>query len=618
MHEALRPDWGPRPLADLLDAELKDRGLSPIDGARCAKRVNKNAGLAAAADSFVDLAACRFQLGDIDGALAAWRHSATGPHNHAAARALLHMGLVHEQVDQHEFALQLFAASSGRGVEAYAQLADFAAARSMYRLGRADEAIDSLALLAEDVMSDSPAGLELAEVLYALGEVASNSGNTDRACTAWRVAAADASSPWACAAQLRLVDHYLGSRRLDLLEESLVRDDLDWVGQLATSEATRAVTIAQRLMAVDQDLAAAFANAIDAAQVNAVQQFELAIVRSESGSVNSAIDVLEVLAAHEQVQVRDRALVTLAELYTRFAMPDAASSMLERVSVGDGYWRERGASLAERSRSADVSSSPSLAAEAELVDVPDTTGSGAAASFTARFKAASTSQVSTGEMSTSEPSKSVGTADDGLPTSPSVDTAPAHVERDGVASANGARLGSGSAAIAGPPPAVEIPGVASTAMASSSSAAAEPVIVELDQIEATSTRTGSNHAGSDRDGLDPKPRNGFFGSVIDDAAHDHDVVERPRASPGTFARRSVVLDRRNPYAALAPDGDSGELPSVPNPYAELAPNYSGDDFAPRADVEPGDWESLLDDWPEVPTPATKRGASAFSRHNRDR
>ena len=94
------------------------------------------------------------------------------------------------------------------------------------------------------------------------------------------------------------------------------------------------------------------------------------------------------------------------------------------------------------------------------------------------------------------------------------------------------------------------------------------------------------------------------------------TVDRPRAS--AFVSHLAEPEERpaaNPYAALAPESGADDVaPSAHNPYAELAPNSSDDGFVLPADVEPGDWESMLDEPPEKPAKTKKRRPSAFSRY----
>jgi len=93
-----------------------------------------------------------------------------------------------------------------------------------------------------------------------------------------------------------------------------------------------------------------------------------------------------------------------------------------------------------------------------------------------------------------------------------------------------------------------------------------------------------------------------------------ELVRREPRKASAFADYIDDDGLANPYAALAPDDGLGDVaPTTRNPYAELAPNFAPD-FEPPADVEPGDWESLLGDTSDTESSPPKKSPSAFSRY----
>jgi len=65
---------------------------------------------------------------------------------------------------------------------------------------------------------------------------------------------------------------------------------------------------------------------------------------------------------------------------------------------------------------------------------------------------------------------------------------------------------------------------------------------------------------------------------------------------GTYVDEGIgsPVPGQNPYASLAPDGYVPPPPPATNPYAELSPTFD-DEFTPAPDVEPGDWQAMMDD-----------------------
>ncbi len=130
--------WGPSPLPDFLRSQLDAHGFGPNDAGRCARLINEHPGGAAASSLFVDLGSCKFLEADIDGAIASWRHTIASPHDAAAARSLLNLGLLYEHLHLHEQAIGLFSRVAERNVEPYVIPAAMASARCQVEMGDAE------------------------------------------------------------------------------------------------------------------------------------------------------------------------------------------------------------------------------------------------------------------------------------------------------------------------------------------------------------------------------------------------------------------------------------------------------------------------------------------------
>ena len=185
-----------------------------------------------------------------------------------------------------------------------------------------------------------------------------------------------------------------------------------------------------------------------------------------------------------------------------------------------------------------------------------------------------------------------------------------------------------------PPPVVEVVDQPAAAVGRP---VLEPVIIDLNAVETMTPASRSTFS----DSIEPAPTQAADGGsaafarllAADDGSPATDrvapdapdapvdiVVPEPMGSELISAEviESEPIDTdadrpySNPYAELAPEGVPVDTKpaSTPNPYAELAPNFP-DSFTPGDDVEPGDWQSMMEAWSPVeddPPP------SAFSRY----
>lgn len=478
--------WGPLPLPEVLHDQLRAHGFDAEDAGRCARMINERPGGAATASLFVDLGGCKYLEGDIDGAIAAWRHALSRGHAAAAARSMLNLGLLYEHLRLFDHALGLFDAVTARDVDPYVVPAAMASARCHVAKGQAERAMETMARLAQRTMGQDPDDAALIAILFGLGEVAMHAGRVDRAERAWRVATVGPPSAVQRAARDRLIALLADHGRFGESLEVIGRERRD--GDQITP--TVLLDVADGLAASGDDRGAGtLVSNIDLAALDSATGFRLAGLRRRCGLVNEAIDVLEVLLARDDDEVQVQSAYLLGDIYRSFDMAGPARSMLGRViDARHPYWTSRAEALL-----ADLADEPDLADD---TDEPD----GAAA---------------------------LG---------------------DGVVAASG-----------DDDEVVDL---------------REAVVVALESDDHGATSTTRNGASA-------------FADLLDGG-------DQPQ----------------NPYAALAPDEAAPE-PSKRNPYAELAPGFDDGEFEPPDDIEPGDWQSMLEDWPP---PAKKKRSSAFSRY----
>jgi len=665
--------WGPRPLPEFLAEQLDSSGFAPGDAARCAALINGRPSEGDVVSLFVDLGSCKFLEGDIDGAVAAWRHAISSQHDAAAARALLNTGLLYEHVHLTERAIGVLASVNERGWSAYSAPAAMATARCQRSIGDFDGAIETMAHLAEVTMTEQPDSPLLAETFYGLGDAANAASQFDRAETAWRVAASGAPSTVQKAAIDQLVELLLDREKDDDLVDLLERHD-----ELSAHAPRVLDRIDAAYRKADESKAAALIGSLRGHDLVPSDRFRLVDIELELGNVNEAIDELEFLLAHTDVGVQRQSMFLLGEVYRGHEMVDVATSMYERVlDTGDRYW----------------SSKAALA----LGDVLH--GEGDYSVATSYWRQAAESDLTTIRNSAEERlgaiEREVALAADET------------VDEDHVPPVDASPLPTS-------PPAAQDPQVVVLSSLEAEQPdslhdeldranlddgdEAEPIVVVLVDNEAQDpalddaghgdlvlvdhTESGDLHLIDDVDepeldlvdledlGLDRDDDHGFgalrlvdndatadpgdIDDVVDtqwvaaesaepvvvvlsdvEAAEpvvaaeavevtEQDAQELPAATSSFFASQLGEAPYENPYAALAPDSLDGDVaPSVRNPYAELAPSFSDDDFQPASDVEPGDWESLLDGWPRhTDEPSSEsaddqeltKGSRAFSRY----
>lgn len=608
MSEPLGFEWGPPALPLLLKTQLADHGFDPKDRGRCAQLLNAQPDSASAASLYVDLGALNFLAGDLDGAMAAWRHAILTQHDDAAARALLNLGLVYEHLHLYERAADVLESATERGVHPDAAWAAMARARCQRATGELDAAMETMARLAQAMMSEDPEAQELADTLYGLGDVASQAGRLDRAERAWQVAAAGPDSPAQQLATSRLIGLVLDQGHDDELLELLDRPSQGL-------RAGHAIALLDRVEFLhssgEETKAIALVSHLEGQGLHVNERFRLAEVRLRVGLVNEAIDELEILLSAGSPEIHQQAAFALGELYRSHGMNEAAATMFQRVmGEGDQYWSPKATAaladlLADAGGGAVLVPPQHIASlDSDLVDPdPLALGSGIVAQSinVAESNDQAMSAVAEGQP-VPEPimisladeqdyplSSSVGPVQSDMG-SPEVEEPLALVE-----------------------PEIDI----------------RPIVVDLNELEGMETVEptvldtlpeepeaviGFTEAVSTRDELsaevplsdliaDPKPAGSSFSSQLE--------------GPAEGTAEQVP----NPYASLAPDGqqDDDIVPSARNPYAELAPNYVVDDLAGSSDSEIADWESMLRTRPqqandEEPAADPPSRPSAFSRY----
>lgn len=605
--------WGPGALPDVLRAQLADHGFGPEDAGRCARLINEQQGGDAAASLFVDLGSCKFLEADIDGAIAAWRHAIASQHDAAAARAMLNLGLLYEHLHLYERALGLLARVAERNVEPYVVPAAMASARAQLALGQGEQAMETMARLAQMAMVRRPDGTELIEALYGLGDVAEQAGRLDRAERAWRVAAASPDSELQQHAAARLAQLLVRQGRGHAVAL------LDNRSSSAETSAALLETVELLLRTGEKTAAAALLASIDRAPFGASDRFRFADANLMAGRINEAIDELESLLGDDETQAR--ALVSLGRVYVSYDMIDPAVSMLQRaVATDDPYWMPA-ASLAL----GDV-----LAARGD-VGPANEYWSYAAAGAVPRLAEQAQERI---DAKMAEP---VAASTDESPTLiGDVSLGPETLPLDEAESAEASAEPLIEAVEGAPEPGSEPIAL----IAESEAETAEPQLISLDAID---DELQTNGSGTSANGFaangpvpsEPQPEPEPVLVVLADIDDGDDQILEPPVvidAHGADAPAEDSSDRHaapasvfaayvgdelvpNPYAALAPDGHASDIaPTKRNPYAELAPNFGGSEFDPPDDVEPGDWESMLGDRPAVDPPKPKKRSSAFSRY----
>jgi tetratricopeptide (TPR) repeat protein len=602
-------------MPEFLTGQLDAHGFAPGEASRCAQQLGEHPGPAAAASLFVDLGSCKFLEGDVDGAVASWRHAISSPHDAAASRALLNLGLLYEHLHLHDRAAQVLSAVQGRSVEPYVETASLARARCQAAVGDADAAMETVARLAHGHMQYTPDAPSFVTTLYALGDIAAEAGRMDRAERSWRLASVGTQSPIQQAAQDRLVELLAAQGR-----DAEVRDLLDTAGVSVDPELGRAlVDRVETLYRLDEvTTAAALAEAATRHDLLTADRFRLAEAHLRNGAVNNAIDELELLLASPDTDVSARSGFELGQIYRTHGMAEAAEAMFDLVeATGHPVWIDRVTQAQSHAPVADHRSAPSAEVESapesdpddvdplplaapveEAEDVmpmvlaePDVVDLDALEDQFALHDPFADGEASQIDLTEPQPLSNptvVDLRDDLVDTDPYLtgDTAidPPFTDDPVVESAFAAE------------PAPEAPSI-------------DPMIVDLGQLEAVQL----DHR------VEPEPVDTQLSDVAEPSTPEvavespAPVVDEPVPVFQAFAESTV---ERNPYAALAPQAlDDPDIIDTPasrtNPYAELAPDFSEAEVLPD-DVEPGDWQAMLPDWPDAnkPKPAPK----AFSRY----
>ena len=357
--------WGPPPMPEFLTGQLDAHGFAPGEASRCAQQLGEHPGPAAAASLFVDLGSCKFLEGDVDGAVASWRHAISSPHDAAASRALLNLGLLYEHLHLHDRAAQVLSAVQGRSVEPYVETASLARARCQAAVGDADAAMETVARLAHGHMQYTPDAPSFVTTLYALGDIAAEAGRMDRAERSWRLASVGTQSPIQQAAQDRLVELLADQGR-----DAEVRDLLDTAGVSVDPELGRAlVDRVETLYRLDEaTTAAALAEAATRHDLLTADRFRLAEAHLRNGAVNNAIDELELLLASPDTDVSARSGFELGQIYRTHGMTEAAEAMFELVeATGHPVWIDRVTQAQSHAPVADPRPAPS----AEVDSAPE-------------------------------------------------------------------------------------------------------------------------------------------------------------------------------------------------------------------------------------------------------
>lgn len=328
--------WEPQPLPEVLTEQLQSHGFAASDGAEVARQIGEAVGPAASASLFVDLGACNFLEGDIDGAIATWRRAVASGQVAPGARALLNLGLLYEHLHLHDRAISVLRSAVERQAEPFATEASIAEARCHCAKGDNSAGLATLARLTENLMVNQPRSGLLGLALLQLGDVARSAGRPDRAERAWRAAANS---------HLRDVENTANEKLISLLVD-LGRDDeaRQVIDESTTSRAT--LTASQRLhraeLLIDlgrSEHAVELLATVQGDRLDISERFRLAQVLLSQGLVNEAIDHLELLTELPLVDHRMRARYALAEVYRVHGMKVEAEEMYQSVIAGEHrYW----------------------------------------------------------------------------------------------------------------------------------------------------------------------------------------------------------------------------------------------------------------------------------------
>jgi len=622
-------------LPELLQAQLADDGFEPTEAAACAQQINQAATPVTAAPLFVSLGSCKFLEGDIDGAVAAWRHVITGGHDPAASRALLNLGLLYEHLHLYDRALSVLDSTVERAVVPHADHATMAAARVRCELGDVEAALESMARHTQSIMAAPSDEEGLAETLYAFGDLAFHAGRLDRAERAWRAAATSPTSAAQSAAKERLTTLLIEAGRVQELAD-LFDDQQSHDG--AFDDVLRRADALVR--SGDDQGAIDLARITNGASATEVQRFQLADMRRRLGLINEAIDELEPMLVSPQVNVRQRAAFMLGQIYQDHDMADAAVAMFESVvSQPDDFWSFKAAiSLG------DILSDRRQREQAlEQWTFASTSPAGAL-----RTIASERLELAFSHPAEPEIGQLDGVAPDGAVEAAPIDELDPEIvlldEPEPMPAADlllevephvlllGDLEDGESAAVFplgelrdGLPPADLVEG-------SSPQDAAQVLILDdidgdvplpspesdpshvvvLDELESQEALVTGTEPDTGR-AIEPR---------ISEAALAEPAIETPATPSQVVGSAFRSLSTANPYAALAPEANDGDpAPSLRNPYAELAPNYDKTQVPDGATS--GDWEALLDDWPidrdvaasdDDTTSTDKEQPSAFSRY----
>jgi tetratricopeptide (TPR) repeat protein len=587
--------WGPSPLPDFLRSQLDAHGFGPNDAGRCARLINEHPGGAAASSLFVDLGSCKFLEADIDGAIASWRHAIASQHDAAASRSLLNLGLLYEHLHLHEQAIGLLSRVAERNIEPYVFPAAMASARCQVEMGDAERAMETMARPAQFAMARRPDGPEVIEALYGFGEVADHAGRPDRAERAWRVVALSPSSPIQQEATDRLIQLLVDQGRshaaLDAVNTGLMNTGLAG----AAMSPSLLDTVELLLQTGEKNAAIELLATAESADFEPTDQFRLVDANLAAGRVNDAIDDLEALLADSDEQVQHRTLFTLGRVYASYDMIDPAVSMFQRaVASDDPYWMPA-ASLAL----GDV-----LAARGDLNPASEY-WSYAASGAVSRIAEQARERLATPSPEAAEHAPVDPESVELVEPAVESEIEPTDAVEPELVTAVDPAAASASNAAAAPTP----------------SPATEPQFISLDSIEAAAPSSNNREqpldsAENDPVAAVPADSSDVALDIVEPALTEPLALELPQ--PSAFANHLSEHDRveaANPYAVLAPDRHHSDVaPTTRNPYAELAPSYDGD-FEPPPNVEPGDWESISDDWPrDEPRAKPNKGSSAFSRY----
>lgn len=325
----------------MLISQLDSHGLKQPSTAECARLIESSVGPAAIASLFVDLGACNYLEGDLDAALASWRRAVVSGQPAPAARALLNLGLTYHHLQLPDRALVVLSSAVDYQIEPFSTQASLAMARCYRDSDNADQAVEILGRICESLMVNHPDSPLLGLALLELGELALQSGHTDRAEAAWKGAAANFDS------EVR----WMAGQHLTQLLISLGRAEQAAQIVESISNGESSLTPARQLRGAEQlielDLSSSVAERlvkIEWQQLQDLEQFRFAEACISQKLMNEAIDPLEALLDHDLIPYRSRASYLLGTIYDRHEMVETAKEMYSQViALGDDYWSSRAA-----------------------------------------------------------------------------------------------------------------------------------------------------------------------------------------------------------------------------------------------------------------------------------